>query len=627
MATGRMSLMAASLALAGIGLTLWIGSGFSAVAQDRSLPPDANSTRKVRVRPGPLASQIGNGIHWMASVEDAQQQSAATGKPILWYIHTVPGTFMDRKVEIDRYMLAGPFSWNSTRELINDHFVPVKAAPSREQQQTLGLLRYDFVEPGLLILDADGNVLKRLDRLTTLHPEWWQAVLRPFAKDDYVPRERSVQIAAAWQRVTDRDISTDWTSSPSEWSDADRMEWEWLRGVSYFRAGRHQDAANIWKIASESFPDEPLAWKAAAEAEGFGPLVRGFEVYEPLSNAVLDAAGTAMALTSAAPAGAYDELALWERSVNYLLGMQRDDGGWLDSDYDFGGTDSLPNVHMAVTALCGLALIEAQRVLPRRSREIENAIERAVRFVVDDANLNRADRDELTWAYAYRVEFLARVSAGRPELVSALQSAVKDLEQFQAPSGGWFHEYRNPFVSGTALVALALARDAGAVVDPEQIDRGLQTLRGERLNNGAFPYSSRRGVQGEGTLNDVRGGVGRMPICELGLWMWNASNDSALAAAVARSFEYHELMQKALKYDDHTDVLAYGGFFFWYGVYGRSLAINRLSDEVQRSDFLAQQRQLILSLPEIDGCFVDSHELGRCYGTAMALLSLAYSTH
>jgi hypothetical protein len=27
-----------------------------------------------------------------------------------------------------------------------------------------------------------------------------------------------------------------------------------------------------------------------------------------------------------------------------------------------------------------------------------------------------------------------------------------------------------------------------------------------------------------------------------------------------------------------------------------------------------------MELPEFDGCFVDSHELGRCYGTAMALL-------
>jgi hypothetical protein len=30
-------------------------------------------------------------------------------------------------------------------------------------------------------------------------------------------------------------------------------------------------------------------------------------------------------------------------------------------------------------------------------------------------------------------------------------------------------------------------------------------------------------------------------------------------------------------------------------------------------------------LPEIDGCFVDSHELGKTYGTAMGLLVMKIS--
>jgi len=31
----------------------------------------------------------------------------------------------------------------------------------------------------------------------------------------------------------------------------------------------------------------------------------------------------------------------------------------------------------------------------------------------------------------------------------------------------------------------------------------------------------------------------------------------------------------------------------------------------------------VLAIPEIDGCFVDSHEIGRSYGTAMALMCLS----
>jgi hypothetical protein len=82
------------------------------------------------------------------------------------------------------------------------------------------------------------------------------------------------------------------------------------------------------------------------------------------------------------------------------------------------------------------------------------------------------------------------------------------------------------------------------------------------------------------------------------------------------------LLERALKYDDHTTTFAYGGFFFWYDMQARSEAIGMLAPGPERDGYAQRQRELVLALPEIDGCFVDSHELGRCYGTAMGLLSL-----
>jgi len=35
---------------------------------------------------------------------------------------------------------------------------------------------------------------------------------------------------------------------------------------------------------------------------------------------------------------------------------------------------------------------------------------------------------------------------------------------------------------------------------------------------------------------------------------------------------------------------------------------------------------ILQRIPEIDGSFLDSHELGRSYGTAMALLTLRNAT-
>ena len=77
-------------------------------------------------------------------------------------------------------------------------------------------------------------------------------------------------------------------------------------------------------------------------------------------------------------------------------------------------------------------------------------------------------------------------------------------------------------------------------------------------------------------------------------------------------------MPAGSKYDDHADGWRNGGFFYWYGQYGRGLAAKAAGS----ADALARQKAILLETLEFDGCWVDSHELGRVYGTAMALLTL-----
>ena len=115
-----------------------------------------------------------------------------------------------------------------------------------------------------------------------------------------------------------------------------------------------------------------------------------------------------------------------------------------------------------------------------------------------------------------------------------------------------------------------------------------------------------------------------MPLCDLGLHYWGVLNQPDVEAAVLQSLDQHSHLNSALKYDDHTSNMAYGGFFFWYDMRARSEAISIIKDAKKRVAYAKRQRDLILALPEVDGCFVDSHELGRCYGTAMALMSLSY---
>ena len=95
---------------------------------------------------------------------------------------------MDRTKEIDRYMLAGPFSWPNLISAINKNFVPVRALPTKKEQKQFQLVPYKFVEPGFLIVDPNGDVRAKVDRITTFSPEWFRDLLE--ANGARVPRPK-----------------------------------------------------------------------------------------------------------------------------------------------------------------------------------------------------------------------------------------------------------------------------------------------------------------------------------------------------------------------------------------------------------------------------------------------------
>ncbi len=589
-----------------------------------------NSTSKARAKPHELSKKAGSAIHWESNYDSALEKSKATGKPIFWYVPSVPGTFMDRKEEVNRYMLAGPFSWPSIIKLINHNCIPLKVAPKTVLAKQFNIHVFDFIEPGFLIVKSNEEVQLLANRMTTLHPRWIFKVLARAMKDqssweDYSGNASRLDLET-WRKVT----APNWQLEPTaiaELLKGNSMESKLLAGMAAFRMGRHEEAKSIWQESSLAYPGHPLAWKASCEAQGVGPFCRGFEVFDALP----DSAVTGLDLkniTSAALANTFSEVELWQRSVDFLLGMQNANGGIFDSDYDFGGADSLPNVHTAVTSLVGLALLEAEGKAkdPVRKKRIRESLDRIVSFVSNDANLNLADRDEILWGQAYRIRLLAAIhkQSANARVSESLQKAVKQLETLQLKTGGWYHEYANSFVSATALTALYDASKAGVLVDTNKVNSGLKRLASQRLANGSYPYATRaENGKDDGTEKDLAASGGRISICELARRRWGQVEDNEFATAVSKSMDLHDLLAKALKYDDHTSTYAYGGFFFWYDMQARSEAISLISDQETKSKLAVKQRQLILNLPELDGCFVDSHELGRCYGTAMGLLSLS----
>lgn len=565
-------------------------------------------------------------MDWREGLDEARAESSRTGVPIFWYVPTVSGSPMDRQREIDRYMMAGPFSHPDVVALLNAGFVPVREVADRVEQRVYGLRPGGFVEPGFLVLAPDGAETARAHRIVTLHPNWFVERLRSVAADVPAPRELPGPLSSAWKAYASGDLDVARKSleelSSMVAPDTVKAEAGFLMGAITHRQGAPTMAASIWQGVAAEFPEQPWAWKAAAEAEGHGPFAFGFEDFLDIEANVL----VGDLPTTRAPLGAYSETELRRRSLRFLTDMQLRSGQYIDSRYDFGGTDGLVNVYMAVTAIVGMALLEelAGEEFPGDRDRCEAALQRILGHTKNDLGINRDDRDEIVWAHLYRVLLLARWIELRPadadELRPTLERVTEDLLALQPTNGAWFHEYPNPFTTASCLIALRRADAAGAAVPRPRVELGLKALLQCRASNGGFSYGQTRRVPARAS---VPGSAGRMPLCELALLLWQQSDTAALTSAVRAGFEHHHELEDVRKYDDHAGRLRYGGFFFWYDMHGRTMALENLPVGDARRELAAAQREIILSIPEFDGCFVDSHELGRVYGTASALLCLA----
>jgi len=547
-----------------------------------------------------LAAALLSQIDWKASLDDAKGD-----RPVLWYVHTVRGTKMDRKDVVDDYMKYGPWMMPDVVELVSRRFTAVRT-PARGEHDIKPL---DFIEPGLVFLAPDGKLIHKIDRISTFQEDWLVDLLRGvLAKWGKPEPSWDTQLRAAKTPVERARILRKMRRPEEALKEADDFE----RGVILLRQAKWQDAVDAF--AKVDTPDAHYlrgaalfnlnrdgreAWdksgseKAKAELAGRGPFFRCFEEL-----AWVEPPG-GLPTSTTRPSKELDA----RRCVALLLRTQRASGVWNDSNYDFGGKPSLPNVYMAGTALACAALLAWRDVDPKG---VDAAIERALPYLADEKNV-AIEPQEIIWAHAYRLFFYAR----KPD-VKKMNEIVGAIEKLQKKSGVWQHEYNAPFTTATVLHCLWEAKQAGAAVPEAMTKKGAEALASCRSDKGVFSY----GYPGKG--DRAQGGAGRGPLCELALLLNGASKEADVRAAVEAGFEHHALLERVRKYDDHADAFRNGGFFFWYDMLGRVEAIRRLKDG--RAKLLERQREIALSITEIDGCFVDSHELGKTYGTAMGLL-------
>jgi hypothetical protein len=532
-----------------------------------------------------LAAKCGTEIPWLTSMTEAVKKAKETKRPIAWWVPTVEGSPMDRKLVLEKYMLSGPFMMPGVVELLRERFVPLRLKGDPAFHKAYGIDLLEFIEPGLVFLDGDTKLIHKVDRITTFSEEWFTHLLRGvLKKTGQEVEEKKVELDAARRAIYEG------KPDPSLFEKLDSPEARYFHGVALHLVGRDDEGRAEWR----KIKDGRWSWKAAAELARDGPFVRGFEIYEKLPAAALEGLPISTTLPAKEPNVA--------RAVRFLLQTQKADGSWDDSNYNFGGDESLANVYMAGTALAAMALRECGK-----PDEVKRALEKAEALMRDETKIAHKDQNEIAWAYVYRLLYFAKTDDKK-----TTASLVKRLSSLQKPTGTWFHEYDNPFVTATALHALLEAKKAGADVPDADLKKGTAALKSTRDKRGMFSYD----YPGKG--GEPEGAAGRAPFCEFALLLAGQSKKEAVAASLAVSFKHHALLEKVRKYDDHADSHHNGGFFFWYDQYGRALAANAIGD----AEAMAKQKEIVLSIPEIDGCWVDSHELGRTYGTAMALLTL-----
>src|SRR5882672_5313043 len=531
------------------------------------------------------AAKCGSEIPWLDSITEAQTASKAGGRPIAWFVPRIEGSPMDRKLVLEKYMLCGPFMMPGVVDLLSKDFVPLRMPGNPAIHKEFGLKVGDFIEPGLVFLGPDLKVIHLVDRMTTYSEEWLvhllHGVLRKAGRE---VEEKKVELSAARKAIAEG------RPDPALFQIIPGEEARWYQGVAHWLNGQTADAQAEWKKIRTG----RWAWKAAAELARDGPFVRGFEIVESLPPEALK---DELPTTTTLPFAKADIA----RAVRFLLQNQRNSGVWDDSQYNYAGDASLPNVYMADTALAALAL----RAWGEPGK-IATAITRAEAFMKDEAHIATEDSQEIAWAHAYRLIYFA--TTGDKAMMARL---VRKIAELQKPNGIWQHEYDNPFVTATMLHALDEAKTAGAEVPPAVLKRGAAALKSTRDAKGVFSYE----FPGKGGA--IEGAAGRSPYLEFALVLNQQAKPEGIPASLEASFKHHALLERVRKYDDHADSWHNGGFFFWYDQYGRAVA----AKSAGATAALAKQKEIVLQIPEIDGCWVDSHELGRVYGTAMALLT------
>jgi prenyltransferase beta subunit len=281
---------------------------------------------------------------------------------------------------------------------------------------------------------------------------------------------------------------------------------------------------------------------------------------------------------------------IYERGLRYLAEKQNAEGAWNDT----AGTEP------GVVGLCVAAFL-AHGEDPKNGPYAE-VISKGVEYIISKQNPANGYIGNSMYNHAFATKALAE-SYGvveNPKLAEALKDAIELIVASQKRNrfGAWRYtpESRDAdtTVTGSQIVSLLAARNAGLEVPDEAIKKGLAYLASCRAGDGSYGYTSSAG--GKPTLTAIG---------SLCLSLAKERDSKGYAASLA-------YLKKNLDYRER--------FYPYYYEYYMSQALFHADTEIWE-DWNGRNIRYLGTIQSPDGSFPGNQ--GQAFSTAGALLSLA----
>lgn len=336
-----------------------------------------------------------------------------------------------------------------------------------------------------------------------------------------------------------------------------------------------------------------------------------------------------------------DELAKWQEGEKRRLGEVRKKSGDDAEEWPYEGVYRVapdgripPGYRVGGSAIVCEALLEA----PGMNKARRNAIKRSVSFMLtmihDDPGMKaraQSSYDVRGWGQAYALKFFLRALEEDVLKDKDLTKRVKEtipvliagLAEGQVRGGGWNYAGRgvSPFMTGSTLLALYHAKEAGYEVDTKMVDDALTALEAARSDSKAYAYSGKLRNPDE----PMQGASARSAIAELVLFKAGRATAEELRTAIDGFFNeenWKELLKRKSQQGTHVRPYGVAPYYFFFGHTYAAYAVEHLPKK-ERKKYRKAMRGLLWRTIEKHGGWNDRiFPRTESYSTAMAILSL-----